>query len=238
MAVDVLAFAAHPDDAEITCGGTLRKLVELGRRVGVVDLTRGERGTRGTPATRAREARRAGAVLGLAVRTNLGLPDAAVESTAAARLAVARIVRRERPRVVILPFPEQRHPDHAAAAEVAYAGCFLAGLRRVPAGGPPHRPFKVVHAIFGQLERPSFVVDITAQYEKKVEAVRCYASQFGGRPAAPRERFGPSERVFDWIRSVGESHGLLIGARYGEGFFQREPFAVEDLTKLPVASIG
>ncbi|MBI5369070.1 MAG: bacillithiol biosynthesis deacetylase BshB1 [Planctomycetes bacterium] len=234
--VDVLAVAAHPDDAEITCGGTLAKQVALGRRVGVLDLTRGERGTRGTPALRAREARAAARILGLAVRLNLGLPDTEVEPTRAARLAVARVLRRLRPRVVILPFAEQRHPDHAAATRLVYDACFLAGLRRLRIGGTPHRPFKLLYSIFGQPDPPTLVVDVGAHYAQKLAAVGCYASQFGS-PPGPAEAYGPSQRVYDWIETVGRAHGLLIGARYGEGFRQKEPLAVADLTQLPVASI-
>src|SRR5690349_24944262 len=172
--LNVLAIFAHRDDAELTCGGTLIKLASQGHRTGILDLTEGEMGTRGTAAIRAEEAERAAAVLGLAVRENLKLPDAGIVNTPETRRLVARVIRRHRPTIVIAPARQGRHPDHRIAAELVRDACFISGLAKVEPDLPKHRPRKVVHCVTYREDnqRPTFVVDITDQFERKLEAIR------------------------------------------------------------------
>src|SRR5881397_3369907 len=184
--VDLLAIAAHRDDAELTCGGTLAKAVRAGHRVGIVDLTQGETGTRGDAGLRAAEAERAARALGVQVRLNAGLPDAHLHNDEPSRATLIELIRATRPRVVILPFPVGRHPDHRIASELGRDACYLAGLAKYDAPGDPHRPFKVLYALAYREDpvKPSFVVDISDCFEAKLRAVRCYASQFDGAKAA------------------------------------------------------
>src|SRR5881397_3769425 len=180
--VDLLAIAAHRDDAELTCGGTLAKAVRAGHRVGILDLTQGEAGTRGDAATRAAEAERAAAALGVHLRLHAGLPDAHLTNDEASRAALVELVRATRPQVVILPFPVGRHPDHRVASELGRDACYLAGLAKYGPPGKPHRPFKILHALAYREDpvKPSFVVDISETFDAKMRAMRCYASQFDG----------------------------------------------------------
>lgn len=178
--LDLLAIAAHPDDVEQTCGGTLIKMTELGYRTGVLDLTAGDMGTRGTPETRLQEADAAARHLLLAWRGNLRFPDARLENALAARMSLAAEIRRLRPRVVILPYWEARHPDHYHAGEIAYEACFLAGLKKLDEATQPHRPFKVIYSSLYANVTPSFVVDISSQFERRMAALLSYSSQYGG----------------------------------------------------------
>jgi bacillithiol biosynthesis deacetylase BshB1 len=237
MEVDILAIAAHPDDVEITCGGTIIKMVEAGYRVGILDLTAGESGTRGNVALRQREARRAAAVLGVVLRQNLNIPDAAVENNRENKLKVAQKIRDLKPRTVILPYWEGRHPDHYTTGRLGYEACFLAGLARLPLVGKPHRPFKIIYASqYVPTVRPTFVVDITRQYKKKLKAMCCFSSQF----SAPKEwqNFFPSRADIDTrMGSEARHFGQMIGVRYGEPFVTREIAEIRDIVKLPVKSI-
>jgi len=237
MALDVLSLAAHPDDTELTCGGTVIKMVQAGYRVGLLDLAAGESGTRGSPALRQQESRRAAKVLGVVHRENLGLPDAGIENLREQKLKIAQKIRDLRPRTVILPYWEGRHPDHYTAAEIGYEACFLAGLGRMPLVGKPHRPFKIIYASqYVPAVRPTFVVDITAQFEKKLKAILCYRSQFS--PREDMQNLFPSRAdLRERMASLARHFGLMIGVRYGEPFVTREVGAVEDIVKLPVRSI-
>lgn len=238
MAVDLLAIAAHRDDVELTCAGTLIAAVDRGQSVGVLDLTAGEMGTRGSAALRAAEAEAAAAVMGLTVRENLGLPDAGIENTRTTREALVAVLRRLRPRVVIAPAPIGRHPDHRLAAELIRDACFLSGLARYGAtDAPPHRPHKLVHAIAYREDhdKPSFVVDITATFERKLAAMRCYASQFDGATQAG-EVFPTGESLFDVVTHQAAHYGSLIRRRYGEPFWMRETLRVDDLLALDVST--
>ena len=235
--VDVLAIAAHRDDVELTCGGTLIKLARQGRRTGIVDLTQGEMGTRGTAALRAQEAARSSSVLGVQQRENLGLPDAGIVNSPDARRALAITIRRLRPQVVIAPAPRGRHPDHRVAAQLVRDACFLAGLAKLEPEHPPHRPRKVIHAIAYREDyvKPTFVVDIAAEFEAKMEAVRCYASQFDSALQAG-EIYPTGEPLFDVIRHQAAHYGSLIRCRYGEPFFTFETMRVDDLMALEVTT--
>lgn len=236
-AVDVLAIAAHRDDVELTCGGTLLRAADLGRRTAVVDLTQGEMGTRGSAELRAAEAARAAEVLGLAARENLALPDAGITNTPATREALARLIRRFRPQVVIAPSPWARHPDHRVAAELVRDACFVAGLAKVAPDVPRHRPRKVVHAIAYREDpvKPTFVVDVSDVFERKMAAIRCYASQFDDATQAG-EIYPTGEPLYDVVRHQGAHYGSLIRARYGEPFFTHETMRVDDVAALEVST--
>ncbi|HEX6615467.1 MAG TPA: bacillithiol biosynthesis deacetylase BshB1 [Gemmatimonadales bacterium] len=238
MPVDVLAIAAHRDDVELTCAGTLLRAVDAGHRTGILDLTAGESGTRGSAELRAREAEAAAGILAVAERRNAGLPDAHLANTDETRRAVVEHIRHFAPRVVILPFPVGRHPDHRVASELGRDACFLAGLARYDAPGEPHRPFKVLYALSYREDpvKPTFVVDISAQFERKLAAIRCYASQFDGAQAAG-EIFPTGQDLYTLVETQNAHYGSLIRARYGEPFFTHETMAVDDVTALAVRSM-
>jgi bacillithiol biosynthesis deacetylase BshB1 len=238
MPVDILAIAAHRDDVELTCAGTLAKAVDAGHRTGILDLTAGESGTRGSATLRAEEAERAATILGVTERRNAGLPDAHLHNTEEARRAVVAEIRHFAPRVVILPFPVGRHPDHRIASELGRDACFLAGLEKYDAPGAPHRPHKVLYALSYREDpvKPSFVVDIGQQFERKMQAIRCYASQFDGAKAAG-EIFPTGQDLYALVETQNAHYGSLIRVRYGEPFFTHETMAVEDVVALEVRSM-
>jgi bacillithiol biosynthesis deacetylase BshB1 len=237
MPVDILAIAAHRDDIELTCGGTLLRAVALDRTTAIIDLTAGETGTRGSAAIRAEEASCAAAVLGVSARENLGLPDAGVVNTPETRALLAVAIRRFRPRVVIAPAPEGRHPDHRATATLVRDACFIAGLAKVEPSVPKHRPFKVVHCMSFREDwgKPTFVVDISDVFERKLEAVRCYGSQFDGTVQAG-EVYPNGEPLYDIVRHQAAHYGSLIRVRYGEPFYTYETMRVDDIAALEVST--
>jgi bacillithiol biosynthesis deacetylase BshB1 len=237
--VDILKIAAHPDDAELCCGGTLAQSARRGYRVGILDLTRGEMGTRGTPATRAREAARAAKALGVRYRENLGLPDSALETTLENKRLVAARLRALRPRVVILPYWESRHPDHAQAYRIGYQACYLAGLKQLDLEGRPHRPFKILYAtLYDETGRvvPSFIVDISRDSARRARAIACYRSQFTG-PQHERGIRIPLTGLPERLEATCRHYGELIGVGYGEPFLTREIPQVDDVVQLTVRSI-
>jgi N-acetylglucosamine malate deacetylase 1 len=236
-ALDILAIAAHRDDVEQTCGGTLLKMAELGHRTGILDLTQGEMGTRGTSEDRAREATAAARILKVSWREALDIPDGRVENTWENRLKVARVIREQRPRVVILPYWKGRHPDHYNASVLGYEACFLAGLAKLDLKPrTPHRPFKIVYATLYYDLRPTFVVDITAQFEARLESIYAYQSQFTDQEAG-RADFPAFEEIRGRVEAMARFYGMLAGVKYAEPFLQKEVGLVEDLTALPVKSI-
>lgn len=237
--VDILAIAAHRDDVEQTCGGTLLVQRALGWRTGILDLTQGEGGTRGSAEERAAEAAAAAEILGVAHREALDLPDGNVENTQANRLKIAAVLRRLRPRVVILPYWQGRHPDHYTTATLGYEACFAAGLSKLalaPEHGAPHRPYKILYASLYADVRPTFVVDITEHIETRQRALLAYRSQYG-RQERGAGLFVPEEDIRERMFSSARHFGLLAGVRYAEPFVQREVGCVSDLMMLPVASI-
>lgn len=234
--LDVLAIAAHPDDVEQTCGGTLIRSAELGYRTGVLDLTAGDMGSRGTPEIRMAESKAAGKQMLLAWRQNLRWPDARLENTIAARMTLAGVIRRIRPRVVILPYWTGRHPDHYRTCEIGYEACFLAGLRRLEEDTPPHRPFKILYSSLYANVAPSFVVDISRQFERRMAALLSYASQYGNAETAS-DLFPSHEEVKERLASVARFYGNLIGVQYGEPFVVKESMRVDDIINMPVRSI-
>jgi bacillithiol biosynthesis deacetylase BshB1 len=233
---DILAIAAHRDDVEQTCGGTLLRMASRGLRTAILDLTRGEAGTRGTAEERAREAAEAARLLGVTWRQALDLPDGAVENTFVNRIKIARVLRLLRPRVVILPYWQARHPDHAATGSLGYDACFVSGLAKVETGAPPHRPFKIVYASLYADVRPSFIVDITSFVDQRHQALMAYRSQYVNQPAGSG-LFVPEEEIRERTFAEARHYGLLAGVRYGEPFVQKEVGLVDDLTLLPVQSI-
>ncbi len=239
-AVDLLAIAAHRDDVELTCGGTLAKAVRAGHRVGILDLTEGEMGTRGDAATRAAEADKAAKTLGVTIRLNAGMRDAHLENNEASRKSIVELIRRTRPRVVILPFPVGRHPDHRIASELGRDACYLAGLAKYEPdkGGEAHRPYKLLYALAYREDpvKPTFVVDITEVFETKMQAIRCYGSQFDGAQAAG-EVYPTGQDLYELIRVQSAHYGSLIRRRYGEPFYTAETQEVEDVLRLGVQSI-
>jgi N-acetylglucosamine malate deacetylase 1 len=235
--LDVLAVAAHRDDTEIVCGGTMIKMVDLGYKTGILDLTAGESGSRGDVTIRQHEADHAAKIMGLAFRHNLHLPDAGLFLTQENALAVAEIIRATKPELVILPYIEgQRHPDHGTAGEIGYRGCFLAGLAKMPIGGEPHRPRKILHSCSFMEVHPTLIIDITSQYDRKCKAVACYKSQFEEIPGQ-REVYPPARNIFDFMEIQNRRYGYMIGAKYGEAFYQKEVMSVDDPLKLPGKSI-
>ncbi len=236
--LDVLAVFAHPDDAELLCGGTLIKCGEAGERTGILDLTRGEMGSRGTPELREREAALAAGVLGLSVRQNAGLPDSHLQNTPATRQVVVRHLRELRPRIVITHWRNGRHPDHRAAAELVYDAAYLAGLKNYDAEGTPFRPRKIVHALSFREdpEKPTFVVDITRQMDRKLEAISAYASQFGDVGQAGEVFPGGDRSLREQIRAQAARAGSLIRTAFGEPFWTRETMEVATLGNLKVST--
>jgi len=235
--VDVLAIAAHRDDAELTCGGTLLKAAGQGYRTAILDLTQGEMGTRGSPEIRAAEASRAAEVLGLAARENLDLPDAAIVNDPPTRERLVRAIRRFRPTIVISPAREGRHPDHPVTAQLVRDACCLAGLAILVPDVPKHRPTKILHCLTFRQDfvKPTFVVDISEDYERKLEAVRCYRSQFEGATQAG-EVYPTGEPLEDVVRHHAAYYGALIRRLYGEPFFTTETMRVDDVLALEVST--
>ena len=238
MAVDLLAIAAHRDDVELTCAGTLLRAVDAGRSTGILDLTAGEGGTRGSAELRGQEAERAAAILGVRERRNAGLPDAHLQNSEETRRIVVNHLRHFRPQVVILPFPIGRHPDHRVASELGRDACFLAGLARYDAEGEAWRPRKILYALAYREDpvKPTFVVDISPQFERKMQAIRCYASQFDGAMNAG-EIFPTGQDLYSLVETQNAHYGSLIRTRFGEPFFTHETMAVDDVVSLGVQSM-
>ena len=265
QSLDILAIAAHRDDVEQTCGGTLLKMAERGYHTGILDLTRGEMGTRGTAEDREREAADAARILKASWRGALDIPDGRVENTWENKLKVARVLREQRPRVVILPYWKGRHPDHYTASTLGYEACFLAGLRKldcsaaVPAtvaagvpsailsegrhqdsrqntGAPPHRPFKIIYATLYYDVRPTFVVDITEQFDARFQSLMAYKTQFSDQEAG-KDLFPAHKEIRNRVEAMARFYGMLGGVEYAEPFLQKEVGLEEDLLMIPVKSI-
>ncbi len=236
--LDLLVVVAHPDDAELLCGGSLLLSSDRGERTGILDLTRGETGSHGSAETRAREAEAASKILGLAIRRNAGLPDAQLQNTLEARAEVVEHLRELRPRVVVTHWLQGRHPDHRAAAELVYDAAYLSGLKNYPAAGAPYRPFKVVHALSFREEpqKPTFVLDISDQIERKLEAIAAYSSQFGGAVQAGEIFPGGGRALEDQIRAHAAKVGSLVRVEYGEPFWTRETVQMPSLGALSVST--
>jgi bacillithiol biosynthesis deacetylase BshB1 len=239
MKLDLLAIAAHPDDVELTCGGTLLVAAAQGYKTGILDLTAGEMGTRGTPETRLKEAGAAARILRVAHRENLRLPDAHLEVTTEYKLAVAKRIRALQPRTVILPYWEGRHPDHYTAARIGYEGCFLAGLKQLPIDGEAFRPFKILYStMYFKEARPTFVVDISKHFERRYRAILAYHSQFRPKKKDKKSKVDiPLDRLHKEVNLMARYYGDLAGVEYAEPFLVKEVMQVEDVVTLPVRSV-
>jgi bacillithiol biosynthesis deacetylase BshB1 len=243
MKLDLLAIAAHPDDVELTSGGTLLKMAHAGYKTGILDLTAGEMGTRGTPETRAKEAAKSAKILRVSWRGTLGVPDSDVQPSRQHKLRLAAVIRELRPQTVILPYWEARHPDHYHASTLGYEGCFLAGLKQLPIDGEPHRPFKILYSTaFAQI-RPTFVVDITPQFEQRRRAILAFSSQFHPKKGESPRQFKKTnvflaiDRLEDEMNLLARHYGEMIGVKYGEPFLIKELMQVNDVVKMDVRSI-
>lgn len=238
MTLDLLAIAAHPDDVELTCGGTLLKAHAQGHKTGILDLTAGEMGTRGTPEIRAKEAAEAAKILKVSWRGTINVPDSDVQPSRQHKMALARIIRELRPRTVIVPYWEARHPDHYHACTLGYEGCFLAGLKQLPLEGEPYRPFKILYCTSFEGMPPTFIVDITKHYDTRRRAILAYQSQFRPAKSERKQRvFLAIDELDNRMDLLARHYGALIGVKYGEPFLQKEPMQVEDVVSLPVRSI-
>jgi N-acetylglucosamine malate deacetylase 1 len=235
-ACDVLAIAAHRDDVEQSCGGTLLRMASRGLRTAILDLTRGEAGTCGTAEDREREANEAARILGVGWRDALDLPDGAIENNLENRHKIVRVLRSLRPRVIILPYWRARHPDHSIVATLGYEACFLSGLSSVKTDAAPHRPFKIVYASLYADVRPSFIVDITPFIEQRHASLMAYRSQYANQ-AAGSGLFVPEEEIRERTFAEARHYGLLAGVKFGEPFVQKEVGLVDDLTLISVQSI-
>jgi bacillithiol biosynthesis deacetylase BshB1 len=234
--LDLLAVAAHPDDVEQTCGGTLLRMAEAGYRTGIIDLTAGDMGTRGSPEIRVSESADAAKILRVSHRENLHFPDARLENSMAGRMTLAQRIRELRPRTVILPYWEGRHPDHYRTAELGYEACFLAGLRKIDQYTEPHRPHKIVYSSVYANVTPSFVVDVTQYFERRMESLLAYKSQYGnvidGATLFPDE-----PEIRERLSATARFYGNLIGVKYGEPFVLKETMRVDDVIALQVSSL-
>jgi len=238
MKLDLLAIAPHPDDVELTCGGTMLKMAQAGYRTGIIDLTRGETGTRGTPETRLKEAAKAAKILKVKVRRNLGLPDAHLRVCEEHKVALAEAIREFQPHAVILPYWEGRHPDHYTAATLGWEACFIAGLKNYALSGEPFRPFKILYAAAYATVMPTLAVDITKQFDRRRQAILAYASQFRPPKTEPRSKVKlPLDELEEKIGVANRYYGHLIGVKYAEGFVVKEVMQVDDVVQMPVRSI-
>lgn len=231
--LDVLAIAAHPDDVEQTCGGALMKMAEAGYRTGVLDLTAGDMGTRGSPELRIQEACAAARIMALAFRENLRMPDARLENSLALKMTLTGVIRAVKPRTVILPYWEARHPDHYRACEIGFEACFLAGFRKLDETVPPFRPHKVIYTSLYANVTPSFVVDITPYFDRRMDALFAYESQYGETEEGSA-LFPKKDEIRDRLRSIARFYGNLIGAKYGEPYVVKETLRVDDLVAMGV----
>jgi len=234
--IDLLAIAAHPDDVEQTCGGTMLKMADLGYSTGIVDLTAGDMGTRGTPETRVEESHEAALLLKVSHRENLHFPDARLENSMAGRMTLAHRIRELRPRTVILPYWQGRHPDHYRASEIGYEACFLAGLRKIDQYTEPHRPYKILYSSAYANVTPSFVVDVTQYFDRRMESLLAYKSQYGVS-AEGGTLFPDEPEIRERLAAMARFYGNLIGVKYGEPFVVKETMRVDDVISMPVRSI-
>jgi bacillithiol biosynthesis deacetylase BshB1 len=238
MNLDLLAIAAHPDDVELSCGGTLIKMAQRGHKTGILDLTAGEMGTRGNPEIRAKESAKAAKMLRVSWRETLGVPDSDVQPARQHKLRLAEVIRKLRPKTVILPYWQARHPDHYHASSLGYEGCFLAGLQQLPIAGEAYRPFKILYSTAYAEVRPTFVVDITDQFAQRRKAILAYRSQFMRKKGEPKSKvFLAIDQLEEEMSRLSSHYGRMIGVKYGEPFITKELMQVDDIVTMPVRSI-
>ncbi len=227
--VDYLFFGAHPDDADIACGGTMVEFAAKGKKFGIVDLTHGEMGTRGTRETRLDESLAAAKLLGAMFRHRLDFGDGNLQAGREQELDVIKVLRKYQPSIVFCPYPDDRHPDHTRTGRLVTEAGFYAGLEKIDTGQPPHRPQTVVYYMQNYVQQPTFVVDVSATHEKKMEALRCYKSQFYDPSSKERMTFIAKKSFIDLIEARGRHFGGMIGAEFGEGYLTKQPPRIDDV---------
>jgi bacillithiol biosynthesis deacetylase BshB1 len=227
--IDIIFFGAHPDDVELSCGGTVAKCVKDGLRVAIVDLTRGEMGTRGTPQTRKREAANSAKILGASFRQQLDFGDGNLQTGREQELQIIEILRRARPQLVVAPYPDDRHPDHTRTGRIVTEASFYAGLRALDTGLQAHRPQTVLYYLQNYMFTPSFVVDVTKQWKTKMRSVAAYKSQFHDPSSKEPQTFISDPKFMEMIEARGKHFGALIGTAYGEAYVTKQPPRVDDL---------
>lgn len=225
--LDVLALAAHPDDIELTCAGTLIKCSKLGYRTGILDLTRGEMATRGTPEERLEEAKTAAKIMNLTMRENAGLSDAKFTPDWETKMLLVRALRKYQPRLWLIPCTQDRHPDHAAAGQAAQDAAFLAGLRKIETGQEPFRPTWTLHYFCRWEYQVSFIVDVSDEFDTRIKAIQAYRSQFDENSTGPKTYIS-RPRFLEFIIARAKYYGSKIEAEYGEPFYSREALRVDD----------
>lgn len=229
MKLDILVFAAHPDDAELACSGTILKEIASGKKVGICDLTQGELGTRGTPEIRLQESAKSSEILGLAARENLNIGDCFFEVSKENTLKLVEVIRRYQPEVVITNAMEDRHPDHGRGCEIAELACFWAGLKMIDTGQPAFRPNNVYHYIQDRFLKPDFIVDISEHWETKLESIRAFSSQFYSPNSDEPESYISSKEFWDFVEARAREYGHMIGVKFGEGFQSRNPVKMNSI---------
>ncbi|HYI12702.1 MAG TPA: bacillithiol biosynthesis deacetylase BshB1 [Thermoanaerobaculia bacterium] len=227
--VDIIFFAAHPDDTELSAGGTVAKCVKDGLRVGMVDLTSGEMGTRGTPQTRKKEAQNSARALGATFRQQLDFQDGNLQTGREQELEIIEILRVRRPKLVVVSYPDDRHPDHTRAGRVVTEASFYAGLKSLKTGAPAHRPQTVLYYLQNYMIPPSFVVDVTKHWKTKMRAVAAYKSQFHDPNSKEPNTFISDPKFLEMIDARGKHFGALIGVQYGEAFVTKQPPKIDDM---------
>ena len=238
MTVDILAIAAHPDDIEMTCAGTILALGAQGKTIAGVDLTRGELGTRGTPEIRLQESIVGSKIMNLVARENMGFRDAFFRNDEEHQMALISVIRQFQPEIVLTNTPDDRHPDHGRAAELVVDACFYAGLRQIKTVGKDgqpqeaHRPKFVYHFIQDRSLKPDFVVDVTPYWNQKLEAIKAYKSQFFNPESDEPQSYISGEPFMKFLESRSREHGHMIGVEFGEGFISKRMLGVKDLFAL------
>lgn len=237
MKLEVIFFGAHPDDAELSCGGTIIKMVESGKKVGIIDLTRGELGTRGTDKIRAMETKNACKILGVKIRENLKLKDTSIENTYINRIKVIKLIRKYKPQIIFLPYPSDRHPDHVNTSKLVKESAFYSGLAKLKTRynrkfQTHHRPSKMIYYMQTYTFEPSFIVDITEQFEKKMKAVKCYHSQFYNKSIKAPDTFISDKKFIEYIEARAAFYGFQIGVKYGEPFYIEEKLKIDPFQLL------
>lgn len=238
MKLDILAFAAHPDDTELSCAGTLAMHISKGDKVGVIDFTRGEMGTRGTPEIREEEATASAKIVGLSIRENLEFEDAYFVNDKAHQLKVVAAIRKYQPEVILANAIYDRHPDHGRASKLAVDACFLSGLAKVETvdsdgnDQKPWRPRAVYHYIQSQFITPDFIVDVSDHWETKMNAIKAFKSQFFDPNSKEPETYISSPQFMEMLESRGKELGHYIGVKYGEGFTKDRNLGVKNLLDL------
>ncbi|PKM81565.1 MAG: bacillithiol biosynthesis deacetylase BshB1 [Firmicutes bacterium HGW-Firmicutes-14] len=228
--VDILAFGAHPDDVEIGAGGLIAKETSLGYKVGIIDLTMGEMGSRGTPEIRAEEAETASRILGAEWRMNLKMPDGGITADNENIMKVTRVIRTYRPKILLAPYWDDRHPDHIRTGQIVTEAHFKAGLRKLEPELKAFRPSIIIYYFLNRIESLSFVVDVSLHYEKKREAIGAHYSQFGEGGLKPLAVLGVKAPL-QFIESRDRFYGAQIGVAYGEAFLVRTPVPLDDPMK-------